>query len=144
MIFISKGVCGIWGVVQQKLKEDAWREVACVRCKSLLSYIFLSSPMPLPSFSTSCPCLKIKSKREKKREEEKKKDSSSLHGDLVQIPSDLCERVHAAICFFKIWKKRSRFMDEERDLQGASMLVISVLWSSSSMWIPAEVGCVCG
>ena len=116
-----------------------------MRCERHLSYIFLSSPMPLPSFSTSCPCpdlIEIKSKSEKEKEQEKKKGYSFLHSDLIQIPSDLCERVCAAICFFKIWKKRSRSMNEERDLQSARIPVILMLRSDGSMWIPAEVECV--
>ena len=100
----------------KKLKR---RRVACVICETFLSYhqLPLLAP-PSPFFLTSqCPDLiEIRFKREKKRKEEKKKDSSSLHDDLVQIPSDLHERVRTVIYFFKIWKKRSRSMDEEQDL----------------------------
>ena len=44
-------------------------------------------------------------RRKRAREEEKKKDSSSLLGDLVQIPSDLHEEVRAAFIFFKCRKR---------------------------------------
>ena len=58
-----------------------------------------------PSFFLPSPLrqdlMVIRSKREKEREEEKKK-SSFLLGDLVQIPSNLREGVHATIIFFKI------------------------------------------
>ena len=90
----------------------------------------ISIPMPPLVFFTSCShpdLIEIRSKKRKEREEEKKKGSSYLHGDLVQIPSDLYKRVRAAIFFFKIWKKRSRSKDEERDLQDANTLMISML-----------------
>ena len=74
--------------------------------RGFLSYIFLS--LHLHASSSLIPFVQhpnlivIRSKREKEREEEKKKKISSLHDDLVQIPLDLRERVHAAIFFFKI------------------------------------------
>ena len=80
----------------------------------------------------------IRSKKRKEREEEEKMGSSSLHSDLVQIPSDLCERVRTAISFFKIWKKRSRSKAEEWELQDASTSVISVLQLDISMWLRSE------
>ena len=52
--------------------------------------------------SQNLDLIEIKSKREKERVEKKKKGSSSLLDDLVQIPSDLCERVRTAIFFFEI------------------------------------------
>ena len=93
--------------------------MACAKVWSLLSYIknLLPNASLLSSLHIQCPDLMvIRSKKRKEREKEKKKGSSSLHDDLVQIPSDLRERVSVAIFFFKIWKKRSRSKDEEPDL----------------------------
>ena len=88
-------------------------------------------PNSLPaSLHLQCQDLiEIRSKREKEREEEKKKGSSFLLGNLVQIPMDLYEGVRTVIFFFEIKKKRCRSKAEERDLQGASTSMISVLQS---------------
>ena len=95
---------GEWwiGLCAKKIRRG--REGKCNRRESsFLHHIFL------PNISSSllpfiqCPDLiEIRSKIRKEREEEKKKSSSSFHGDLVQIPSDLRERIRVAIFFFKI------------------------------------------
>ena len=81
------------------------KEVACTICDRPSFLPQISFPMP-PLLSFLYPlCLgliEIRSKREKEREEEKKKGSSFFLDDLVQIPSDLHERVHAVIFFFEI------------------------------------------
>ena len=70
--------------------------------------LFLTAKLPSNASSYFLPfiqcsnLIEIRSKKRKERDEEKKKGCSSLHGDLVQIPLDLCERVRTAISFFEI------------------------------------------
>ena len=73
--------------------------------ETFLSYHQLPLPTPPSPFiltSQDPDLIEIRSKRRKKERRREEKGSSSLHGDLVQIPSDLCERVRVAINFFKI------------------------------------------
>ena len=133
-----------YGRVCTKTKRR--RDGVRYRDEALLSYIKIlpnASSFLLPIIHHS-DLIEIKFKKRKEREEEKKKGSSSLHGDLVQILSDLCERVCTVIFFFKIWKKRSWSKDEEPDLQGASTPVILMFQSDSSIWISVEIGHVHG
>ena len=119
-----EGIVGAW----QKFRR---RRVACARSeKNILSYHQLPLLMPPSLFfltSQYPDLIEIRSKMRKEREEEKKNCSSSLHGDLIQIPSDLCKRVRAAISFSRY---RSRDLDPR--MRSKIYKVLAHRWSRCS------------
>ena len=69
---------------------------------SFLHHNFIPTPLVFSPLSQHPDLIEIRFKKRKERKEEKKKGSFSLHGDLIQILSDLHERVRTAISFFEI------------------------------------------